>query len=215
MIFLTAMIVLPIVAGAADSEPKRILCYGDSITSGGKWVATVGAHKSIHAINAGVSGRRAANAEKELKYYLTKHQNLDKIIMFLGVNDLPARDKRPGDLKVTICTRGMSEAVDLAMQYVKSQDIILVAPCNVNSNEMSAVNLKKGYHVTPLLLAKLEEEYKGLAKKKGIQFLSMLNVVSKENYKDGVHPNEAGDAEIAEAILNFLTKPEEANLSYE
>jgi len=133
--------------------------------------------------------------------------------MFLGVNDLPARDKRPGDVKVAACVTNMSEAIDLAMTHFKPKDIILVAPCNVNPKTMSAVNLRKGYHVTPPLLAKLEEEYKALAKNKGIRFVSLLNVVSKENYKDGLHPNEAGDAEIAKAILSFLATPQRVNLS--
>jgi len=207
------MLAAPTVVNAEDSVPKQILCYGDSITGKGEWVTTVGVHKSFVTINAGKSGRKAANAKNELKPYLEKYQNLDKVIMLLGANDLPARDKRPGNMKVTICTRGMSEAVDLAMQHIKPQDIILVAPCNVNSDTMRDRNRTKGYHVTPPLLKKLEEEYKALAKKKGIRFASLLNVVSKENYKDGLHPNKAGDAEIAEAMLNLLTKPEGANLS--
>ena len=28
----------------------------------------------------------------------------------------------------------------------------------------------------------------------------------QENFKDGLHPSAAGDAEIAEAVLSFLTK---------
>ena len=71
---------------------------------------------------------------------------------------------------------------------------------------MGAVVRKEGYDVTPPLLAKLEVEYKELAKKKGVSFVSLLDVVGKNNYKDGLHPNGAGDAEIAKAILDFLDK---------
>ncbi len=46
MIILAAMLALTMVACAADAKPERILCYGDSITEEGKWVAIVGAHKS-------------------------------------------------------------------------------------------------------------------------------------------------------------------------
>jgi lysophospholipase L1-like esterase len=37
-----------------------------------------------------------------------------------------------------------------------------------------------------------------------VLFLSLLNVVSKDNYKDGLHPNKEGDAEIAQAVSTFL-----------
>lgn len=191
---------------AEASADLKVLCYGDSITRKGEWVATVGAHKYFATINAGRSGRKAAQAKKQLAPYLKKYQNLDKIIMILGVNDLPARDKRPGDEKVDICTTGMSEAIDLALQYVKPQDIVLIAPCNVNPDTLSSINIEKGFQVTPPLLKKLEESYKALAERKGIRFASLLNVVSKENYKDGLHPNSAGDAEIAEFILKLLAK---------
>jgi lysophospholipase L1-like esterase len=191
---------------AKDAAPQRILCYGDSITDTGTWVKTVDDHESIVAINAGRSGRRASQAKKELKPYLEKYSDLDAIIIFLGVNDLPARDKRPGDAKVAGCVADISEAIDLAMTRFEAKDIILVAPCDVNPDTMDGRNRQKGYHVTSPLLAELEKEYKTLAEKKGIRFLSLLNVVSEENFKDGLHPNKAGDAEIAEAILSYLRK---------
>lgn len=201
---LVAIIAISSYSHAADT--KRILCFGDSITAGGTWVTTVGKNSSYETINAGLGGRKAAQAKASLSDYLAKNPNLDKIIMFLGVNDLPARDTRPGDEKVAACVRDMGEAIDLALKTCKPKDIILVAPCNVNPEMMNAGTRKKGYDVTPTLLAKLEVEYKELAKKKGVSFISLFGVVSKNNYKDGLHPNEAGDAEIAKAILDFLNK---------
>ena len=191
---------------AKDAAPQRILCYGDSITDTGTWVKTVGEDDAFVAINAGRSGRRASQATKELKPYLEQHSELDAIIIFLGVNDLPARDKRPGDVKVAGCVADISEAIDLALTRFAPEYIILAAPCNVNPDTMSGRNRQKGYHIAPPLLAELEKEYHALAKKKGIRFLSLLDVVSEENFKDGLHPNAAGDAEIAEAVLSFLTK---------
>ena len=204
MIGLVVMLVMVPVTHAGDA--KRILCFGDSITAGGKWVSTVGTYSSFETINAGLGGRKAAQAKEALAGYLAKHLKLDKIIMFLGVNDLPSRDPRPGDVKVAACVTNMSAAIDMALEVFKPKDIILVAPCNVNPDTMNAVIRKKGFDITPPLLAKLEVEYKALAQKKGISFISLLNVVSKNNYKDGLHPNEAGDAEIAAAILDFLAK---------
>ncbi|RKX33277.1 MAG: hypothetical protein DRP64_21050, partial [Verrucomicrobia bacterium] len=179
---------LAITNAVSAADRKRVLCFGDSITAGGQWVAEVGTHEFIETINAGRPGRKAAQAKKELAVYLDQYPDLDKIILFLGVNDLPARDTRPGDVKVASCVANMSAAIDLALTRFKPEGIILVAPCNVNPDTMNAMNRKKGYHVTPPLLVKIECDYKALAKEKGVLFLSLLNVVSKGNYMDGLHP---------------------------
>ena len=190
---------------AADTnENKRVLCFGDSITAVGEWVARVGTDPGIETINAGKGGRKAAQAKAALADYLKRFSDLDAIIMFLGVNDLPARDKRPGDVKVAACVENMRATVDLALTRFKARDIILVAPCTVNPATMNAVNLKKGYDITPPLLEQMAEAYEALAEEKGLSFISLLNVVSKENYKDGLHPNSAGDVEIANAISTHL-----------
>jgi lysophospholipase L1-like esterase len=183
---------------------QRVLCFGDSITEGGSWVASAGKMASVETINAGKAGRKAAEAKTSLAIYLDMYRDMDRIIMLLGVNDLPARDKRPGDVKVAACVSNMSAAIDLALKRFKPKDIILVAPCGVNPGKMSQVNIAKGYDVTQPLLVQLEVGYKSLALKKGVLFLSLLNVVSKDNYKDGLHPNKEGDAEIAQAVSTFL-----------
>jgi len=187
---------------------QRVLCFGDSITEGGSWVASAGKMASLETINAGKSGRKAAEAKRSLAASLDRYPNVDRLIIWLGVNDLPARDKRPGDIKVTSCVSNMSEAIDLALKRFKPNDIILIAPCGVNPAAMSKVNVEKGYDITQPLLVQLEAGYKALALKKGVLFLSLLNVVSKDNYKDGLHPNKDGDAEIAQAVSTFLTTHE-------
>ena len=196
-------------AEAASAQELRVLCFGDSITHKGTWVKTLDDDESIQAINAGRSGRRVSQALEALPPYLAKHQNLDRIILFLGVNDLPARDPRPGDVKVNECVDTMGKVIDLCRPCVKaSGDIILVGPPNVNPKTMDKTNLEKGYNITPSLLKELGEGYAKLADEKGVRFLSLYKVVSKENYKDGLHPNTDGDEEIAKAVMEFL-KPRE------
>jgi lysophospholipase L1-like esterase len=40
----------------------------------------------------------------------------------------------------------------------------------------------------------------------GISFISLLHVVSKSNYADGLHPDIAGQKEIAKAVWTGLKK---------
>ena len=183
---------------------KRILCFGDSITAYGEWVQEVGNLDSFSTINAGRGGRRAVQARAELAPYLNQYPDLDLLLVFLGVNDLPARDPRPADVKIAECVDSIAAAIDLALHYFEPKDIVLIAPCNVNPALMDSINLAKGYDITPPLLARMEQQYQLLAAKKGISFLSLYPVVHPENYKDGLHPNQAGDREIGEAIKAYL-----------
>ena len=96
---------------ASGDEIPRILCYGDSIIHRGTWLSTVEKTIDVNMINAGMSGRRAAQAKAELSPYLQKYTNPDRIILFLGVNDLPARDKRPGEEKVAGCVADMNKVL--------------------------------------------------------------------------------------------------------
>ena len=82
-----------------DQKMIRILCFGDSITHKGQWHQIVSQDPEFETINAGRSGRRIAQGVKELPQYLKKHHKVDKLIILLGVNDLPARDPRPGKEK--------------------------------------------------------------------------------------------------------------------
>ena len=200
---------------------QTVLCVGDSITAAdNSWVKLVGQHAAIDTINAGLGGRRTGTAVETFEAALTNSAPFNRVIFFLGVNDLPARDPAPARKKVELCVANMEKAIDAAIKRLPPRDIILIAPCGVNAEMMRHPpqstdpttgvrcerNLKKGYDICQPILGDLETAYRQLAERKGVQFLSLLNVVSKENYTDGLHPNDAGQREIAAAITPILLK---------
>ncbi len=185
---------------------QKILCLGDSITRADIWVKMVGEHKAFETINGGSGGRRTKEGKKSLIKYLAEYQNLDKLIIFLGVNDLPARIKTSNELKIAGCVKNISELIDYALTKFDKKDILLIAPSGINADIMSEKNKEKGYHIAQPMLEKLEGEYKSIAKEKGVLFMTLLNIVGKENYRDGLHPNKAGQIEIGKAVLEKLLK---------
>jgi lysophospholipase L1-like esterase len=205
-------------AAGADGDVQTVLCIGDSITEADPgWVKLVGEHAAIDTINCGKGGRQTAAAAETFAAAVADGARFDRVIFCLGVNDLPARNPAPPDKKVASCVANMEQAIDTALAKVPPQDVILVAPCNVNAEIMRKPlgtdprmasrcerNVKKGYDICPPILQELERAYRELAARKQVRFISLLGVVSPENLPDGLHPNEAGHREIAAAMTPFL-----------
>ncbi len=219
MIAFIAVALMPL-AGAAgeDGRPQTVLCIGDSITAADPgWVKLVGQHAAIDTINSGKGGRQTAAAAETFAAAVADGTKFDRVIFFLGVNDLPGRNPAPPDKKVASCVGNMEKAIDAALAKLPPQDVILVAPCSVNAEIMRAPpasdprmasrcerNAKKGYDICQPILEQLEQAYRGLAAAKKVRFISLLHVVSPENLPDGLHPNEAGHKQIAAALTPFL-----------
>lgn len=190
--------------GTGTHGPERILCFGDSITELGHWTETVGETPNYDMINAGRAGRKTSDISRELPPVLAANPDFDHILFFLGVNDLPARDPRPGPEKIADCTANMKTAINMALQQVSPEQITLIAPTGVCTQGLNSVNLQKGYDITPPLLEELEVAYRQLAFDTGVRFLSLRELLVPADYKDGLHPNEQGDAKIAAAIQRHL-----------
>lgn len=218
---LTAVVVAamtPLAAAGADGTVQTVLCIGDSITEADPgWVKLLGEHAAIDTINAGKGGRQTAAAAETFATALADGATFDRVILFLGVNDLPARNPAPPAKKIATCVANMEKAIDAALAKVPPQDVILVAPCSVNAQIMRKPpatdprmaslcerNVQKGYHICQPILEELEKAYRELAAKKNVRFISLLGVVSPENLPDGLHPNEAGHREIAAVMTPFL-----------
>ena len=182
---------------------KQIVCFGDSITYGAtvdghSWVWYLQQQKqsSFEYINAGRSGRKTAD-QKELPPVLDKYPHASMYVFFLGVNDL----KDGSDSMVNASIANMAWMIDQVHQKAPGADVLLLAPADINTQEMSEVNKKKLYNEnTRASLKKLAVGYKKLAAEKGAAYLSLLKVVPKHAYSDGLHPNAEGQKALFEAI---------------
>jgi lysophospholipase L1-like esterase len=204
-------------ARGADSV-QTVLCIGDSITAADRsWARFVGEHAAIDTINAGLGGRQTGAAAETFQKAVDAGQEFDRVIFFLGVNNLPGRDPRPPEQKLANCVQDMGRAIDLAVQKVNPGNVIVVAPCSVNPQVMREPsetdarmtsrrerNVKKGYDICQPMLEQLEADYRALAAAKGVRFVSLLKVVSPDNLPDGLHPNEAGQRQMSAVIEPFL-----------
>ncbi len=186
------------------------VCFGDSITHGAKvdgdswvWILQQENHKGITFINEGRSGRKTSDKE-ELLPVLKKYPHAAYYLIFLGVNDL----KNGNDSMVDNCVDNIKWMINKIRASNARARIVLLAPTDININIMTQLNKDKKYNEnTKKALADLEKRYKALSKEMHTGFISLLHVVSEPNYADGLHPNVAGQKEIARAVwkgLNIL-----------
>lgn len=208
---LASLIIFAVVALMAfrTGQHGQIVCFGDSITYGATvnghswvWYLQQAKHPGIDFINAGRSGRKTAD-KKELLPVLEKYPHADYYFIFLGVNDL--KDGTPA--MVDSCVANMQWMIDKIKASDAHIKIVLLAPTSINVQTMSKVNVAKKYNAnTQRSLNELEKRYRALAKKERLGFISLLHAVSSPDYNDGLHPNEAGQQQIADAVWKGLNK---------
>jgi len=197
-----------LVITAVTNVPRQIVCFGDSITYGAQvdghsWVYFLSQeHPDINFVNAGRSGRKTSDKE-ELLPVLKKYPNANDYLIFLGVNDL----KDGNDSMVNSCIENMQWMINEIRKVNSHAKIVILAPSDINLKTMNEINKSKKYNEnTKQSLYKLEKRYQELAKAQHLAFISLLHVVSKPNYADGLHPDIAGQKEIANAVWKGLKK---------
>jgi len=187
---------------------QQVVCFGDSITYGAQvdghsWVYFLSQdHPEVDFVNAGRSGRKTAD-KAELLPVLEKYPNANDYLIFLGVNDL----KNGNDSMINSCVENMQWMINEIKKVNNKAKIVILAPSDINLQTMNEINKKKEYNEnTKESLHKLEQLYKQLASTEHTSFISLLHVVSKPNYADGLHPNIAGQKEIEKAVWKGLNK---------
>ena len=201
---LTALGLLSLVSFVCLKQQKKtVVCFGDSITYGAlvdghSWVWYLQQQKDspLSYINAGRSGRRTSD-RKELPPVLEKYPDASMYVFFLGVNDL----KDGNDSMVSSCLDNMQWMIDQVHNKAPQAKVLLLAPADINTKEMNEINKKKLYNEnTRSSLKALAAGYKTLAEKNNADYLSLLKVVPKHAYADGLHPNAEGQEALFEAI---------------
>ncbi len=192
-------------APPSRNDRAELICFGDSITANGAWVASPEASGPWTLINAGRGGRKTSDIATELPIALDANPTAQGLLVLLGVNDLPARDARLDEEKLNACLANLQLALELGLARFARGNIFLGAPCDVDAAGLDAVNAAKGYGIVPSLLARLEIGIERLARGNRINFFSLMRTLRPGQYSDGLHPNADGDARIAEAVGAALT----------
>jgi acyl-CoA thioesterase-1 len=185
-----------------------VVCFGDSITHGAKvdghsWVYFLSKeHSEVNFVNEGRNGRKASDRE-EILPVLKKYPHAEMFLIFLGVNDL----KDGNDSLVNSCVENMRWMIRQVRENNRRTNIVILSPTQIDLRHMSPLNVKKLYNSnTERSLISLEKRYNRLAREDSVGFISLLNAVSPTNYVDGLHPNEAGQREIARAVWRGLVR---------
>ena len=189
----TALALLALTAAGAAAAPVTILALGDSLTAGlgvgpaeafpvRLEAALQAKGHDVKVINAGVSGDTAADGAARLDWALAEPVNA--VIVELGAND---------------ALRGLPVA-----QAEQALDRLLAALAAKKLPVLLA-GMRAPPNMGPEYQAAFDGMYERLAAKHGVLlypfFLEGVALRADLNLGDGLHPNEAGIAEIVKRIL--------------
>ena len=180
-------------AGPAAAQPLKILAFGDSLTAGYGLPPGQGFAPQLEralkesgveaeVIDAGLSGDTTAGGLARLDWALADKPDL--VILELGANDM-LRGLDPAETRANL---------DAMLAKLRS-----AGPKVLLAGMRAAPNLGPDYG------GAFERTYGDLAQKYGVPlypfFLEGVATDPKLNLSDGLHPNEAGIAEIVRRIL--------------
>ena len=214
-----ALSLLLLAQTALAAEPEGfVLCYGDSMTAHAKSYVSILDQKwtKTRMINAGRGGRKTSERDNLVDLLARLRKGEEKqaaggkkpvkitwVFILLGGNDLKARAT---DASVDKCAQNMSWMIDYLRKEMPEVKILVLSPCTLDVAKMK----ESGYETQPesvKRIAALETAYQKLAEEKKVKFISLLNVVPAANLSDGLHPDPAGQAMIAEAIMKGFDDP--------
>lgn len=195
---------------AQAAPPATVVVFGDSITAGGAlpaaersqlWVTAVekASDGRLKMVNEGKGGRPSASVP-EFKAMLPKHPQVDVLVVALGMND--SRDITPACVpKAAANVRSM---VALARQtYGPGLKVLLVGPTNICKEALVAT--KPIGEQRAAKLRELGAGFEVLTRELNVRFVSLYGIVPEASLgRDGVHPDGAGNAPIAKALLPVL-----------
>ncbi len=225
-----------LLAPEAAAQGAAVICFGDSITAGvgasaeTRWEAVLqrlGAGR-IRTINEGSSGRTLADAvspRERGKFsngrqeplppdgsptlaqdVVTRHPEAEFVVVLLGVNDLK-NNRADGADKSALALRNAATLVEQVRAVRPDLRVVLCCPANINPQTVNEINRAKKYDAqTHAWIKTLSAKLRALAKGEGVAYCDLEHVVSPANYTDGLHPNEEGHRQIAEAVWATLRR---------
>ncbi|EIQ01544.1 lysophospholipase L1-like esterase [Opitutaceae bacterium TAV1] len=194
---------------ATSSQPAVVLVFGDSITQGqslatsnpgAMWLNRINASPAaagkLRLVNEGKGGR-PTDSLGEFDTVLARHRHIDALVIALGAND--ARDTSGNCVPNAVAN--LTRMVERARAvYGDALPVLIVAPTNINKFALGPS--KPIANEREANINALETAYRKLAGKLDASFASLNNLIAPESLTaDGVHPDAAGHAAIAQKLL--------------
>ena len=202
-----------------DNEKTRVICVGDSITAGGYWKNNLCGYLSgadYEVIGLGVSGTTGLWTGVDLGFdptgapysYVTKPQyeqsqryNGDVVVIMLGTNDT-----KPVNYEKITADNGAQFKADMTAMVKAYQaqgndpQVFLALPATIYRDP--SIGTMSNDNLEELIIPCLE----AVAAETGAILIDVHGATANqsENFPDGVHPNDAGKAVIAQTIATAI-----------
>ncbi len=193
----------------------KILCFGDSITSGydddvkGGWVNRLKAMfgKKYEFVNFGVPGYSSSDLLNRIEEELEHYTNGTTIIIAIGVNDSRI-DSGQNVAEIKDYVKNLDKILNLAKKVTDKIIFVGLAPCEdslTNPVDWSDTIYKNSR------ISEFDEALRKFCEKNGSAYVRIFEPFkeAERDYSmlpDGIHPNETGHQLIADLIKPQLQK---------
>lgn len=196
-------------------KSMKILCFGDSITSGydddvkGGWVNRLKAMfgKKYEFVNFGVPGYTSSDLLNRIEEELEHYTNGTTIIIAIGVNDSRI-DSGQNVAEIKDYVKNLDKILNLAKKVTDKIIFVGLAPCEdslTNPVDWSDTIYKNSR------ISEFDEALRKFCEKNGSAYVRIFEPFkeAERDYSmlpDGIHPNETGHQLIADLIKPQLQK---------
>ena len=121
------------------------------------------------------------------------------VILSIGVNDTQDFN---GNYKVSIETYKSNIEKIIKKITNREFELIILGLTRIESDEKLEFKPNKFYDNN--VISEYDSELKSLCKEKKIKYILMQDVLQKEDFADGLHPNQKGHKKIFEVIKKYI-----------
>ena len=203
---------------------KNILCFGDSNTWGYnprtkerfssdiRWTGVLQKNlgNDVKIIEEGLCGRTTVYEDEtrpdrkgidSIPGIFERNERIDAVIIMLGTNDC----KRINHTTPRDIAMGIDRCLDVILKQIPSDKVLLVSPINLGDDVWKDEYDPEFDKKSVLVSRQLKQEYRKVAKKRGVYFLAASDYVAPSK-ADQEHLDEEGHRVFADAITGYITR---------
>ena len=199
---------------------ENIIIFGGSITWGaydkdlGGWVDRLkrdGFQESYMIYNCGISGETTKELKKRiLNEILTRGKRYEKelkIVIATGINDSRFfGDERYEETKIEDFKKNLNEILEeiKKLKEFDLESLYFIGLTNVDENFTSPWHKRLWWENSRIKV--YSNIIKDFCFENNIKFLDIFNLLEKEDFYDGLHPNSKGHEKMKNKIKKFIIK---------